>query len=103
MAVLIASSLRKELSGEPLFDGVSFKLERRDRMALSGRNGAGKTTLLRMLAGDASVDRGERVLAKGTRVALADQRPPRELELTLRDYVLSGARELTAIERELSS
>jgi ATP-binding cassette subfamily F protein 3 len=103
MAVVIASSLGKDVAGASLFDGVSFKLERRDRMALSGRNGAGKTTLLRMLAGDASVDRGELVLAKDTRVALADQRPPRELELTLRDYVLSGARELIAIEEELSS
>jgi ATP-binding cassette subfamily F protein 3 len=103
MAVVIASSLGKDVVGASLFDGVSFKLERRDRMALSGRNGAGKTTLLRMLAGDAAVDRGELVLAKGTRVALADQRPPRELELTLRDYVLSGARELIAIEEELSS
>ena len=56
MALVIASSLGKDVAGAPLFDGVSFKLERRDRMALSGRNGAGKTTLLRMLAGDASVD-----------------------------------------------
>src|ERR671936_510501 len=36
MAVVIASNLRKELSGDPLFDGVSFKVERRDRVALSG-------------------------------------------------------------------
>ena len=72
-------------------------------MTLSGRNGAGKTTLLRMLAGQASVDQGELVLAKGARVALHDQRPPRERSLTLRDYVLSGARELVAIEQELAS
>ena len=37
MAILIASNLRKELSGTPLFDGVSFKVERRDRLALAGR------------------------------------------------------------------
>src|SRR5213075_459600 len=54
MAVLIASNLRKELSGDPLFDGVSFKVERRDRVALSGANGAGKTTLLRALIGETS-------------------------------------------------
>ena len=52
MAVVIASNLRKELAGSLLFDGVSFKVERRDRIALSGPNGAGKTTLLRMLAGE---------------------------------------------------
>jgi ATP-binding cassette, subfamily F, member 3 len=102
MAVLIASDLGKDMAGEPLLRGVSFKLERRDRMTLSGRNGAGKTTLLRMLAGEASVDAGELVWEKGARVKLHDQRPPRERDLTLRDYVLSGATELVAMEEELA-
>jgi len=47
VAVLIASNLRKEFSGDPLFESVSFKLERRDRLALVGPNGAGRATLLR--------------------------------------------------------
>jgi ATP-binding cassette, subfamily F, member 3 len=102
MAVIIASDLSKDISGEPLLRGISFKLERKDRMSLSGRNGAGKTTLLRMLSGEASVDGGELVLAKGTKIALHDQRPPRERDISLRDYVLSGAPELVALEAELA-
>ncbi len=102
MAVVIASDLGKDIAGEPLLRGISFKLERRDRMTLSGRNGAGKTTLLRMLSGEASIDFGELVLARGTKIALHDQRPPREREMSLRSYVLSGAKELVAIEQELS-
>jgi ATP-binding cassette, subfamily F, member 3 len=102
MAVVIASDLGKDISGEPLLRGISFKLERRDRMTLSGRNGAGKTTLLRMLSGEASVDAGELVFAKDVKVALHDQRPPRERSLSLRDYILSGAPELVAIEGELA-
>jgi ATP-binding cassette subfamily F protein 3 len=102
MAVVIASDLGKDIAGEPLLRGISFKLERRDRMTLSGRNGSGKTTLLRILAGEASVDFGELVFAKDVKVALHDQRPPRERGLSLRDYVLSGAPELVALERELA-
>ncbi len=102
MAVLIASDLRKDVAGAPLLQGVSFKLERRDRMTIAGRNGAGKTTLLRMLAGESSVDGGELVYEKNAKVALHDQRPPRERDMTLRDYVLSGAAELIAIEAELT-
>jgi ATP-binding cassette subfamily F protein 3 len=101
VAVVIASELAKDMAGEPLLRGISFKLERRDRMTLSGRNGSGKTTLLRMLAGEVSVDGGELVLAKDVKIALHDQRPPRERELSLRDYVLSGAGELVAIEKRL--
>ena len=44
MAVVIANQLRKEFAGDPLFDGVSFKVERRDRLSLAGPNGAGKDT-----------------------------------------------------------
>jgi ATP-binding cassette, subfamily F, member 3 len=101
MAVLIASNLRKEFSGSPLFDGVSFTLNRRDRLALAGSNGAGKTTLLRALVGETSLQGGELAFAKGTRVALHDQRPPRQQRLTLREYALSGAADLVAIEKEL--
>src|SRR3954463_5301579 len=102
MAVLIASDIAKDMTGEPLLRGVSFRLERRDRMTLSGRNGAGKTTLLRMLVGETSVDGGELVFGKGVRVALHDQRPPRDRALTLRDYVTSGARHLVKLEEELA-
>src|SRR3954471_5184477 len=102
MAVCIGSDLAKDKAGEPLLRGVSFKVERRDRLTLSGRNGSGKTTLLRMIAGETSVDGGELVLAKGTRVALHDQRPPRERNLSLRDYVLSGSADLVALEQELA-
>jgi ATP-binding cassette, subfamily F, member 3 len=101
VSVVIASDLAKDVAGQPLLSGISFRLGRRERMTLSGRNGAGKTTLLRMLAGEASIDGGELSFAKGTRVALHDQRPPRELGVSLREYVLAGAAELVRIEEEL--
>jgi ATP-binding cassette subfamily F protein 3 len=101
MAIVIASNLRKELAGSVLFDGVSFKVERGERLALSGPNGAGKTTLLRILAGQTELHGGELAFSKGTRVALHDQRPPLHLDLTLRDYVLGGASDLVALEDEL--
>ena len=102
MAVLIASDLSKDMAGNPLLRGVSFKLERRDRLTIAGRNGAGKTTLLRMLAGETSVDGGELSFEKGCKVALHDQRPPRDRELSLRDYILSGCADLIAVEQDLA-
>jgi len=103
MAVLIASDLHKDMAGQPLLRGVSFKLEHRTRMTIAGRNGAGKTTLLRMLAGEESIDRGELSLAKGARIMLHDQRPPRDRGRPLREYVLSGCVEELAIEAELAT
>jgi ATP-binding cassette subfamily F protein 3 len=101
VAVVIASNLRKELGASVLFDGVSFKVERRDRVALAGPNGAGKTTLLRLLAGETELHGGELAFQKGARIALHDQRPPLKLGLSLRDYVLAGASDLIETEQEL--
>ncbi|HEY8628279.1 MAG TPA: ABC-F family ATP-binding cassette domain-containing protein [Gaiellaceae bacterium] len=101
MAVLIASNLRKEFAGTTLFDGVSFKVERKDRVALAGPNGAGKTTLLRALVGQTELQGGELAFQKGTRAALHDQRPPLKRDLTLDEYVLGGAADLVAAEADL--
>jgi ATP-binding cassette, subfamily F, member 3 len=103
VALLIASDLRKDMAGKPLLGGVSFKLERRERLTIAGRNGAGKTTLLRMIAGEERIDRGELSVAKGVRIALHDQRPPRDRGVSLRDYVLSGCVEELAVERQLAA
>jgi ATP-binding cassette subfamily F protein 3 len=102
MPVVTAANLRKELAGSLLFEGVSFSVERRDRLALSGPNGAGKTTLLRMLVGESEIHGGELAFAKGTRIALHDQRPPLDRGLTLREYSLTGARDLIETEEELA-
>jgi ATP-binding cassette, subfamily F, member 3 len=101
VAVLIASALRKELSGGVLFDGVSFKVERHDRLALAGPNGAGKTTLLRALARETSLEGGDLAWEKGARIALHDQRPPAESKRPLREYVLAGTADLAAVEADL--
>jgi ATP-binding cassette subfamily F protein 3 len=101
MAVLIAAEVRKEFSGDPLFENVSFTVGRKDRLSLAGANGAGKTTLLRAIAGETSIQGGKLAFAKGTRVALHDQRPPLDFDATLREYALSGARDLLELEAEL--
>jgi ATP-binding cassette subfamily F protein 3 len=101
MAIATATSLDVHVGGKLLFADVSFKLERRERMTLSGRNGAGKSTLLRVLAGELAPDSGALSVQRGTRVALHDQRPPRHSQTSLGEYVLSGRAEMIETEAEL--
>jgi ATP-binding cassette, subfamily F, member 3 len=102
MAIATATTLDVHVGGRLLFEDVSFKLEPGDRMTLSGRNGAGKSTLLRLLAGELTPDRGSLVRQKGARVALHDQRPPREARASLGEYVFSGRTEMLEAEAELA-
>jgi ATP-binding cassette subfamily F protein 3 len=101
MAIATATSLDVYVGGRHLFEEVSFKLEPRERMTLSGRNGAGKSTLLRVLAGELAPDSGSLTVQRGARVALHDQRPPRESRMTLGEYVFSGRTDMLETEAEL--
>ncbi len=101
MAIATATSLDVYVGGKLLFEEVSFKLEPGDRMTLSGRNGAGKSTLLRVLAGELAPDSGSLSLQRGARVALHDQRPPRESQMKLGEYVFSGRTDMLETEVEL--
>ncbi|HEX8051272.1 MAG TPA: ATP-binding cassette domain-containing protein, partial [Solirubrobacterales bacterium] len=102
MAIATATSLDVYVGGKLLFEEVSFKLEPRERMTLSGRNGAGKSTLLRVLAGERPPDSGSLTVQRGARVALHDQRPPRESQATLSEYVFSGRTDMIETEAELA-
>jgi ATP-binding cassette subfamily F protein 3 len=101
MAIATATSLDVYVGGRLLFEEVSFKLEPRERMTLSGRNGAGKSTLLRVLAGELPPDSGSLTVQRGARVALHDQRPPRQSQMKLSEYVFSGRSDMLETEAEL--
>jgi len=50
--VFEVEDLSKSYGGDPLFEGLSFSLQRGKRLGIMGPNGSGKTTLLRILMGD---------------------------------------------------
>ncbi len=52
------NNLGVEFSAKPLFEDISFVINKTDKMALVGKNGAGKSTLLKILAGEQSPTRG---------------------------------------------
>jgi ATP-binding cassette subfamily F protein 3 len=45
-------NLHKSFGGRELFDGVSFKINSKERVGLVGRNGHGKSTLFRIIVGE---------------------------------------------------
>jgi ATP-binding cassette, subfamily F, member 3 len=56
--VLVVDGLSKSFGGNKLFENLSFKVERKNRIGIVGANGTGKTTLLKILIGEESADSG---------------------------------------------
>ena len=67
-----------EFSARPLFTDVSFVVNDRDRIALTGKNGAGKSTLLKVIAGQQAPTEGNVAVPRDTTVGYL----PQVMELT---------------------
>jgi hypothetical protein len=66
-------NLSKSFGGRELFDGVSFKINSKERIGLVGRNGHGKSTLFRMIIGEEGYDDGAITMPKGYRIGHVEQ------------------------------
>lgn len=66
-----------------VLDGVSFRIERKEKVALVGRNGCGKTTLLKVIVGELEPDRGNATVSRGAKVGYLRQRDPVDLSGTI--------------------
>ncbi|MGI9210994.1 MAG: ATP-binding cassette domain-containing protein [Methylococcaceae bacterium] len=76
--------------GFPLLDGISFSLEKGERVCLVGRNGTGKSTLLKLVAGLIPADDGEVSRALGLKVSRLDQEVPLDTRGSVFDVVADG-------------
>ena len=73
-----------------MIDGVTFHIERGQRVCLLGRNGAGKSSLFKLLQGKMSPDGGEIWRQQGVTVAELAQDVPAEFDGTVFDVVAGG-------------
>jgi ATP-binding cassette subfamily F protein 3 len=99
--ILTVQDITKIYAGEPVFGGVTFSLEPKEKVALIGRNGSGKTTLLRLLAGLDEPDRGRVWLERWVRPAYIAQVPSAAEEMPVLAYVLTGAADVQALDARL--
>ncbi|MFZ9877169.1 MAG: ABC-F family ATP-binding cassette domain-containing protein [Chitinophagaceae bacterium] len=67
--------LSKSYGIQPLFDALSFHINKGDRISLIAKNGTGKSTLLKILAGLEQPDEGKIWVHKDVEVVFFEQNP----------------------------
>ncbi len=89
-------NLSKSFGGRVLFDGVSFKVNAKERVGLVGRNGHGKSTLFRIIIGEEGYDDGSISMPKGYRIGHVQQ----HIRFTADTVLAEGMKGLPAAERD---
>ncbi|MDY0371256.1 MAG: ABC-F family ATP-binding cassette domain-containing protein, partial [Sphaerochaetaceae bacterium] len=90
MILLSVENISKTLKDGPLFQEVTFGMERGDRIGLVGPNGCGKSTFLRLLSGSLESDTGTIAKARNLSLALLEQQPQFLPGQTVGDFLLDG-------------
>ncbi len=90
MAFINLRNISLAFGGPPLFEDISLRIAKGERICLLGRNGTGKSTLLKVISGELSPDGGVIDRQQGLRVARLEQDIPRNLQGTIYEAIAQG-------------
>ena len=90
-----------EFGATPLFDNISYIINKRDRIALVGRNGAGKSTMLKIIAGVQIPTNGNVSIPKGITVGYLPQHMPISDTQTLLKETESAFSEIFEMQKHI--
>jgi ATP-binding cassette subfamily F protein 3 len=94
--MISVGNLTKSYGSQVLFEGVTFRINSRERVGLVGRNGHGKTSLFRLIVGDDLPDAGTITTPKFHRIGYVRQ----DLEFTEDTVLKEGMKGLQEEERD---
>ncbi len=90
MAQIELKQVTLSLGGPKVLDAVDLRVQKGERLALTGRNGEGKSTLLRLLTGDMTPDEGVIRLPGRPRIGFLPQEVPEHLPGDIKTVVTEG-------------
>lgn len=100
MNYLSVENISKSFGARTLFEGVSFGINKDQKIAFVAKNGTGKSTILSIINGLDFPDAGQVVIRKGIRMEFLSQEPHLQDELTVEESIFASDNEiLKVIER----
>ncbi len=97
MNYLSVENISKSYGERALFEGISFGINKDQKIAFVAKNGTGKTTILNIIAGKDSTDSGQIVFRKDLRVAYLSQVDELDDSLTIEQSIFNSGNEILRI------
>lgn len=95
------SNIGIRFSGNDLFTNISFLINQKDRIGLSGKNGAGKSTLLQIICNKIEASAGRVIIPNGKTIGYLPQHMETSSELSIIDEAMTAFEEHKHIEDEI--
>jgi ATP-binding cassette subfamily F protein 3 len=100
--MITVGNLSVLFSGKPLFEDISFMIQPRDKVGLTGKNGAGKSTLLKIIAKMQDPTKGNISVPSGYRIGYLPQEMKHASGKTIFEEAKTAFHEMMALEKELN-
>ena len=100
--MITVGNLSVLFGGVPLFEDVSFMIQSRDRVGLTGKNGAGKSTLLKIIARQQDPTKGNVSVPQGYRIGYLPQEMKHNSGTTIFEEARTAFKEVLGLEEELN-
>jgi ATP-binding cassette subfamily F protein uup len=80
-----------------LFSGISFGINKDQKIALIAKNGSGKTSILNIMSGKDTSETGQVTVRKDTKVAFLEQEPNLNPNLTIEETIFTTDNEILKV------
>jgi len=97
MNLLTVENISKSYGELVLFSGISFGINKDQKIALIAKNGSGKTSILNIMAGRDAPDSGQVTTRKDIKVSFLEQEPPLDPALSVEQTIFSTDSEILRI------
>lgn len=94
ISYLQVESLKKSFGDLVLFEGITFGIDKDQKVALVAKNGTGKTSLLNIIAGKDNQDEGKITFKRDLKIGFLEQNPPLNEKNTIIDEVFHSSEEV---------
>lgn len=100
--MITVGNLSVLFGGKPLFEDISFMIQPRDKVGLTGKNGAGKSTLLKIIARMQEPTKGTISVPNGYRIGYLPQEMKHASGKTIFEEAKTAFKEVLELEAELN-